>query len=267
MDGDNSDDLSNASNTELQNKVRQLELDNRLKDSVINEALAFFNEIQENLETIGARKEEIRLLSENPELTPEDKGWILEEIKHINFLREENANKVKRLQGEIKKNGLKIQEMEAMIESLVKDIQWKDEQITLLQNELDNLDAEYALLFNAYTHTALDLDLLTEEVNSVYYTYGTEEELVKNEVLEKKNGFLGIGKKTSLKDKFNESYFTKIDVTKTKKLKIAGQSLHFISTHQPSSYTLKTSGAFTEIIINDASEFWKISKYLIVVIE
>ena len=119
---------------EMENKIKQLELDNAMKDSMINEALGFFNEIKHNLETISARNEEIRVLSTDPELSNEDKNWILEEIKHINFLREENAKKVGYLRSELKKNGLKIRELENMIESLVKEIQWKDEQIGMLQS-------------------------------------------------------------------------------------------------------------------------------------
>ena len=95
-------------NKDLENQIAQLELDNAQKDSVINESLAFFNEIKSNLESIGVRKDEIRTLSENPELQPEDKNWILEEIRHINFLREDNARMVKRLNAELEKNGLKI---------------------------------------------------------------------------------------------------------------------------------------------------------------
>ena len=53
-------------NKDMENKIAQLELDNALKDSVINESLAFFNEIKSNLESIGVRKDEIRTLSENP---------------------------------------------------------------------------------------------------------------------------------------------------------------------------------------------------------
>lgn len=256
-----------AADQELQNKVKQLELDNAMKDSVINEALSFFNEIQHNLETIGARKEEIRVLSTDPELSNEDKEWILEEIKHINFLREDNAKKVTRLRKELEKNGLKIRELEVMIENLVKDIQWKDEQITLLQTELDQLDEDYTRLFDAYQHAALSLDLLTDEMNTAYYAYGTEEELVDNKVLEKQNGFLGIGKKITLKDQFNEEYFTKIDKTKQKSITVEGASIRFVSAHQPSSYELSTSGNRTVIKIKNPAEFWKVSKYLVVISE
>ena len=188
---------------ELQNKIDQLELDNAMKDSVINESLAFFNEIKSNLEAIGIRKDEIRAISENKEISRDDKEWILEEIRHINFLREENASKVRRMQDQMTKNGLKIKELEIMIESLMKDIQWKDEQITLLQGELDNLDREYSALFDAYQEQALLVDVITDEMNTVYYAYGTERELSDNGVIAKKNGFMGIGKRTELKDDLN----------------------------------------------------------------
>lgn len=259
---------SNAAvDQEMENKIKQLELDNAMKDSMINEALGFFNEIRHNLETISARNEEIRVLSTDPELSSEDKDWILEEIKHINFLREENAKKVGYLRQELKKNGLKIQELESMIESLVKEIQWKDEQISMLQTELDQLDEDYTRLFDAYQHAALSLDLLTEEMNTAYYAYGTEEELTNNNVLEKKNGFLGIGKKIILKDQFNEDYFTAIDITKVKSVKIEGKDIRFISPHQPSSYELVENGTSTVIKIKSPAEFWKVSKYLVVITE
>ncbi len=72
--------------TDLQNKIAQLELDNAMKDSVINESLAFFNEIKSNLEAIGSRKDEIRAISENKEVSAEDKKWILEEIQNLSLI-------------------------------------------------------------------------------------------------------------------------------------------------------------------------------------
>lgn len=254
-------------NTELENKIKQLELNNAMKDSVINESLAFFNEIQSNLEAIGIRKDEIRAKSENQEVSADDKRWILEEIQHINHLREENAGKVRQLQTQMKKNGLKIQELDLMIESLMKDIQWKDEQISLLQNELDNLDKEYSVLFDAYQEQAIQLDVVTEEMNTVYYAYGSSKELQDNKIIEKKNGFLGMGKKTELTANINDSYFTKINAKKKTKINIEGSDVQFITYHPRSSYKLELNGARTTIVILDASQFWKISKYLVVVID
>lgn len=258
---------STENTQELKNQIKQLELDNALKDSVINESLAFFNEIKSNLESISVKKDMIRAISEDPEISNDDKNWILEEIKHINFLREQNARKVKQLQEDLKKNGLKIEELEVMIESLLKDIQWKDEQIGLLQGELEALDREYSALFDAYQEQATTIDVLTEEVNRAYYTYGTERELRDNKVVEKKNGFIGLGRSTELKDNFNDDYFTAIDVRKTKTITVSGDKIRLVTDHPKSSYELVESGALTKIKITDPSEFWKISKYLVVIVD
>jgi DNA repair exonuclease SbcCD ATPase subunit len=252
---------------ELQNQVKQLELNNSLKDSVINESLAFFNEIQENLEAIGIRKDEIRVISNRGEVSNKDKEWILEQIQQINFLREDNARKVKLMNGQLASNKLKISELEIMIESLLKDIQWKDEQINLLDTELRNLDSEYSKLFSAYQESESSLDRLKNDMNTVFYAYGTERELRDNGVVEKKNGFIGIGKMIKLKDQFNDKYFTKINASKKRELMIEGTGAHFITVHPTASYKLNEEGPRTRLTITDVSEFWKVSKYLVVTVE
>ena len=68
-------------------------------------------------------------------------------------------------------------------------------------------------------------------MNTVYYSYGTENELKENRVIEKKNGFMGIGKKTALKDELNDKYFTRLDATKNSTIKIFGDDMHFITYH------------------------------------
>lgn len=256
-----------GSKKELENKIAQLELDNSLKDSVINESLAYFNEIKSNLEEIGIHKDEIRTISENPELQSDDKEWILEQIRHINFLREDNARKVKQLNSELKKNGLKIQELEIMVESLMKEIKWKDEQIDLLQKELDALDHQYSALFDAYQEQALEIDVLTNKLNAVYYAYGSEDELLANNIIEKKNGFIGIGKKLKLRSDFKSDYFTETDISKSNSFTIRGENAHMITAHPASSYELEVNGATTKIKVLDASEFWKVSKYLVVLVD
>lgn len=262
-----SNDSNSGKNTDLENKIAQLELDNAIKDSVINESLLFFNEIKSNLEAIESRKDEIRTISANSEISSDDKKWILEEIQHINYLREENSGKVRQMKEQLKKNGLKIKELEVMIESLMKDIQWKDEQISLLQTELDNLDKEYSKLFDAYQEQAIQLDVVTEEMNTVYYAYGTSKELQENKIIEKRNGFLGMGKKTELTANLNDTYFTKINSKKKTKINIEGTEIQLVTYHPRSSYKLEVNGTKTTIVILDVAQFWKISKYLVVVID
>ena len=63
------ENTSSGNDGELQSRIEQLELDNALKDSIINESLAYFNEIKSNLEAISVRRDQIRSISSNPELT------------------------------------------------------------------------------------------------------------------------------------------------------------------------------------------------------
>ena len=88
--------------TELESELSQIKLDNELKDNLVNESLTFFNEIQSNLESIQLKKNEIRLKSQNSELTEDDKTYIIEQIKYINYLREENGKKVNQLNNTLK---------------------------------------------------------------------------------------------------------------------------------------------------------------------
>ncbi len=263
----NDEDPIVHSDTSLENQIAQLKLDLAQKDSMINESLYFFNEIKTNLETISIRKDEIREISNNNEVSNNDKEWMLEEIKHINFLREENANMIRRMKSQLEKNGIKIAELEFMVESLNKEIQWKDEQIDLLQSELHKLDKEYSALFDAYQEESMKVDELVAEINTVYYAYGTEDELNDNGVIEKKNGFIGIGKKVKLKDDINDDYFTKINASTVNKITIQGNEIRFITNHPTNSYNLIEDGNTTIIEIVDPSQFWKISKYLVVIVK
>ncbi len=248
-------------------KIEQLEKDNASKDSMLNLSLAYFSEIQSNLEAIELKKDEIRIISTNAEVSPDDKTWILEQILHINYLREENTKKVGILNKLLDKNGIRILELEKLIQNMVQNIQIKDEQISVLQGELGSMDRAYSKLFDVYQEKSEMVMELRETLNTAYYSYGTEAELVKNKVIEKKNGFIGIGKKIYLSEDFNEKYFAKIDLTEEKELFIEGSDVKFITDHPSKSYTLVPVGKNTKILISNPREFWKVSNYLVVVVD
>lgn len=251
---------------QLESELSQVKLDNELKDNLVQESLTFFNEIQSNLESIQVKKNEIRIKSQNPELSDDDKTYIIEQIKHINYLREENGKKINKLNNALKDSGLKIIELESLIERLMKEIGVKDQEISLLQEELNSVNSEYSKLFDAYIEQTIIVEELTGQINTGYYTYGTYKELSENMVVEKKDGFIGIGRKTALVDNFNEDYFIKIDIYKKKEIYVEGVKVKFITDHPSTSYTLEKDDQNTKIIITNAKEFWKVSKYLVVIV-
>lgn len=248
---------------ELLNQIEQLKLDNQLKDSVLNESLMFFNEIQDNLAKINIKQDQIKIKSGNPEISDDDKEWILQEIQNINFLREENARKVKKLQNQTKQDALKISELQATVDRLIIQIQSQDERIESLQNQLANLDMEYVELFDEYQNQVeLALEVM-KELNKVFYAYGTLEELIENGVLVKEKGFLGISKKTNLADNMNQKYFEEKDKTSVNEITIIGNDPRILTDHPASSYEWNGN----KLKIKDPKSFWRISRYLVVTVK
>lgn len=251
----------------LKSQMEQMELDAQLKDSIVNESLSFFNEIQENLLAIGVKEESVRQQSGDTEIANNEREMVLNEIRQINNLRTDNAKKMTQLQDQMKNSGMKIIELEAMVNRLMQQLADKDAEIQSLQKELEQKNKDFARLFDAYQEKDYQIDLMKEDMNTAYYVYGTEKELLKNEVISKNKGFVGIGKKVRLKEDFNENYFTKIDKRSKKDFLISGDKIELISTHPTSSYDLIPVGENTKLVVKDAKGFWKVSQYLIVVVK
>ncbi|MBU2020517.1 MAG: hypothetical protein KJ941_12795, partial [Bacteroidetes bacterium] len=214
----------------LQSEIQQLKMDGEMKDSMLNESLSFFNEVQENLVAINVRSEDLKRIARNPETSNFDKQWMLNEIQQINNLRKDNALKIEKLQEHIKSSNLNLNQLNLMIETLQQDIAMRDEQIAQLQEELGKKDIEYSTLFDAYQQKEYDLESAVNERNTAYFVYGTEKELVDNGVLERKNGFIGFGRKVKMKGDFNQDYFSKLDIRAKSIFKIVGEKAKILST-------------------------------------
>ncbi len=251
--------------SELESQIKQIKFDEQQKDLIIDESLKFFDEVQANLATIELKKNEIKTLTDGEKLTSEDKNWIIEQIKYIQSLREINTRKINLLSKKVFDSNIKINELNSMIERLALEIQEKDNQLVALEDQLMQMDKQYSQLFDEYLKKTTIAEELENELNRVFYTYGTEKELIDNHVLQKKNGVLGIGKKIYLSDAFNEKYFTEINRLSKTELMIEGQSVKLITNHPISSYELIPNGNSTKLTIKNPTEFWKISKYLVVI--
>lgn len=100
--------------------------------------------------------------------------------------------------------------------------------------------------------------------NTVYYAIGTNKELKKNGLLEKK--FLGQTK--VLKGDFNEAYFTKADKRSLSVIPTGAKKVK-IWTNMPSdSYTIEENADKTKTIkITNPQQFWSMSPYLLIQVD
>ena len=249
-----------SENRDLQDKLGE-------KDSVLNESIMLFNEIEENLAMINLKEDEIRFRSNDIELAEDGKQWILQEIQNINYLREANQKKVGELNSQLENKNLQIAEFQTLVANLMNKIEVQEEEIEMLRVELSDLDKEYVELLEAYQEQSQIAAETIRELNTVYYAYGSEKELIENGVIVKEGGFIGMGKKTQIKGNLNDEYFTKIDLTRQKTIEVIGKKAKFITDHPSSSYEIMSEGQNHTIQINDPKSFWKVSKYLVVVVD
>ena len=99
------------------------------------------------------------------------------------------------------------------------------------------------------------------EANTVYYAIGTNKELKKNGLLEKK--FLG--QTQVLKGDFNSNYFTRADKRTLNSIPTGGKKFKIWSNMPADSYTIVNDANGMETInITNAEKFWSLSPYLVI---
>ena len=268
-EGGSSESIDGDSEEVARLKSDMRELENKLaeKDSVLNETIMIFNEIEQNLAMINLKEDEIRFRSNDIELEEDGKQWIIQEIQNINYLREANQKKVEELNVALQNKDLQIEEFQNMITNLMNKIQVQEEEIEMLRVELADLDREYVELLEAYQEQTEITTEILKTLNQGYYAYGTKKELEANDVIVREGGFLGINKKTQLADNMNDEYFTQIDIMKTETIQVTGKKVTFVTDHPSSAYDIQSSGQNHTIKIHDPKSFWKVSKYLVVVVD
>lgn len=259
----------------LQKEKETLINDSKQKNEMINEFVASMNEIETNLSAISEKQASIDMSASNPEMTRSQRERINEEIAAINELMKSNRDKMADLQKKLKRSNSRIGEFEKMVANLNTQIETKDKELAELNTKLNDLNTQVATLnTNVSTLTVQNeektkfIDDQTSKLHTAYYTKGTYKELESKNVLTKEGGFLGIGKEQKITNDFNPDAFAKVDITQTKVIPIESKNAKVISTHPTNSYVLETKEQdkkyVTNLVISDPEQFWKASKYLVV---
>jgi predicted nucleic acid-binding Zn-ribbon protein len=252
--------------------------DTKQKNVMIDEFVASMNEIETNLNSISEKQAAINMSASNPEMTRSQKDRINEEIASINELMKTNRDKMADLQKKLKRSNVRIGEFEKMVANLSQQIETKDKELAELNTRLNDLNTQVATLnTNVTTLTTQNeektkiIDDQTSKIHTAYYTKGTYKELESKNVLTKEGGFLGIGKEQKVTNDFNPDAFAKVDITQTKVIPIESKNAKIITTHPTSSYVLETKEQdkkyVTNLVISDPDQFWKASKYLVVMVQ
>jgi hypothetical protein len=246
------------------------------RDSLINEWVTTFNQIEKDLDAIKQREKIITIKSSDSEFLKNKKDQVLHDIKYINTLLENNKAKIAALNAQLQKSGITIKGMQDKIAELEASVKQYENDIAELKTTLVKKDFEISQLNSKMS----DLDLTitqqnekitdqTRKLNQAFLVCGTYKDLRDKGILSKEGGFLGIGRKEALVNGFSDSLFKKIDVTETKTITINSRDAKLITEHPEGSYEIINGNdkKIASIEIRNPDEFWKISKYAVIEIK
>ncbi len=271
-------------------KVKQLEARNDslvqqadLKDESINEFLQSFSEIQGNLDSIKAKEMIISDRTEGKtELKKKVKDQINDDINTIYLLLNDTQEKLAEIRKKLGKSNYHVKELQKVVDHLSKQIAYKDKEIEGLRLELEKMNIKVVKLaqsVNTLKKENIEKDATIQdqteviddkilELNKAFFVIGTKKELKENNIITAEGGFIGIGKNKKLADDFNEEQFTQIDIREVTLIPLPGtKKATVITTHASESYKITGEADDRILEIINIEEFWKSSKYLVIIID
>jgi hypothetical protein len=249
------------------------------RDSVINELVQTFNEIEQDMNIVREKEDLLALSADNPEFPEDMRERIVSEIREMNALLEENKAKVISLNKRLKKSGIQIAALEDKIGLLEASIQRRDSSIQVLKMELTDQDYQLAELYIVLDSldTAVDerdstiqfkeevISQNEAELDKAFLASGNFKELQEIGVVSKEGGFLGLGKNKVVPADLTDSFFSQISISETARIDVHAKKAELISAHPEDSYQVVSNDSIVEYIeITQPEKFWKKTRYAVV---
>ncbi len=254
----------------LQTQNDSLRRQTELKDSSINSFMASVNEVQGLLDSIKTRE---NIITENTvkmgEMAPSMKARMRSDIKSIYALMLKDREKLEAASRKLKNSGIKLTEMQKLVDNLQAEITAKDADLASLRDKLSQMDINLAsankkidtlnnvvqIQGQQITEQVKTISDQTTTINTAYYVMGTPKMLKDNNII----------KSGKVLPDFNRSQFTMVDIRNLAKIEVDGKKAKILSNHPSSSYKMVMEGKkVKEIDITDSKAFWSNTKYLVV---
>jgi hypothetical protein len=243
------------------------------RDSVINEWMLTFDEIEKDLNTVKEKENIISTKSDDKEFTKDKKQQILKDIEYVNTLLDQNKKKIASLTAQLKNSGSTIKGLQVKVAELEATMKQRETEIADLKVTLTKKDFEIGQLNTRMTDQQVaiaqkdeKISNQTAQINKGFIAYGTYKTLKAKGIISKEGGFLGLGKKEALHRDFSDSLFTQVNISETKSIPVNSKDARLITDHPTNSYTMirDKDNKIASIEIKDPDQFWKISKYAVV---
>ena len=246
------------------------------KDNELNDLMTTFNDIQEGFRQINEAEGRVNLSKGQPETSQREE--IMENLAFIQRTMQLNRELIARLQQQLKTNTSASSKLkatlEATIEGLNAELEAKNKQIADLTAELEQKNLYIAKQGEQITSLNKNVSDLTaqneaktrtmaaqdKEIHTGWYVFGTKRELKEQNILQRGDVLRS--------DQFNKDYFTRVDIRVDKVIKLYSKSAKLLTNHPAGSYSLDrdSQGQYT-LRITNPQEFWRASRYLVIVVK
>ena len=257
----------------LQAQNDSLALVNARNATEIEEVLSLLNEVEDNFRSIKSAENYLSVQSNiSGELTPTTKERINSDMKLITEILEKNRQKIAELENKLKNSSFKSTQLQQTVNQLrveldqktmalvmlSEELESKNKQISELSESIDNLSKDVQELRTQSNTQQQTIDQQQKEINTVYYCFGTSNELKKQKILV--NDQIGAN--------FNREYFIRVnDFNKLHTIQLWAKKGKLVSKHPDGSYEfVKDANNQTELHILDPANFWSLTKYLVVLV-
>lgn len=243
------------------------------KQWTIDNYREYLNEVAGILDSINRKQKNIIVETKGRDINQSVIDKINLEIEGINSLLIKNRNKISSLNDKLKSANARYDTLLEAVITINRLLGEKESELLMLKSDLKGYHASFNDLQTNLAYLLVKTYLQNEAIHkedemlhTAYYAIGSEKELKENNVIDKKGGVLGINQVTQLKTDFNTNRFIKIDYYQFYNIPVNSKKAKLITNHPSYSYKwLKKDDMIVCLTITDPVEFWKASKYLVII--
>ena len=238
------------------------------------EAINAIAEIQDSLLAITPSDSTVGMVSRGLQteqnLTEPQTRQALDHIALINGSILRTKEKIRDLEGRLKKTGVRASGLERMIAKLRTTLADKEQEVGQLTGRMDSLQTQVTGLQTEVqqgqeTIRARDqtLEERRSELATIYYIVATKNDLKTSGIIMAKGGFLGVGKTVQLTGRYDQGQFSSLDTDQETLIRTPAPKARILSAQPATSYEMKLEGDHMELHILDPKEFRKVKHVVI----
>jgi DNA repair exonuclease SbcCD ATPase subunit len=246
------------------------------KDTEMQGLFQELNDIDSSLtEVTNTYANVSKVANTSGEISKDTKANIKDKIATIKNILDQNKRKVANVNSKIKKDKKENEQLKTFVKNLEARIQEQEGQIQALTAELakkniqiDNLTKNVDDLNSRNKQKDAQIMKIEDEKNTAYFVVGTKKELIAKKLVDRKGGFIGLGKSETLANNADFSNLTKIDIRNTQEIPLTGKKIKIVTSHPTSSYSLEGNPKMpSSIRITNPEQFWRGNKCLVIMVD